>query len=279
MTRTPDGAKRVHDRFATRNRHSFRRKAPTMTQLWDEFSKSLAESVPRRESLRRFGAMFAGAALGSLGMESAWAGKVDPCKSFCRCSNKTQQNQCLAACKTCQGNTSRLGGSCGKYVCCPTASCRGVCSDLKSDPNCGACGYNCADLGESCCGNYCADLANDFDNCGGCGMRCDEPAPFEQGACVQGACVYECAEGADDCGDGTCIDLGFDPDNCGACGNVCGASTPYCNQGACSMCVPWHEDCGGYCANLANENTNCGACGWVCDVFSTCVGGVCQPVW
>jgi hypothetical protein len=32
-----------------------------MDQLFDEFSKSLAESVPRRESLRRLGAVFAGA--------------------------------------------------------------------------------------------------------------------------------------------------------------------------------------------------------------------------
>ena len=94
-----------------------------MTHQWDEFSKSLAdESIPRRQSLRLLGAALAGAVLSPLGLGTAWAGKADPCKSFCRCSNKTQQNQCLAACRACNGNISRLGGSCGSYVCCSTAS-------------------------------------------------------------------------------------------------------------------------------------------------------------
>jgi hypothetical protein len=113
-----------------------------MENLFDEFSKSLAESVPRRESLRRLGAVFAGAILSPLGVETAWAGKVDPCKAFCKCRNAKQQNQCFAACKACNGNTGRLGGSCGTYVCCCVAACKGVCNDLRYDPNCGACGNN-----------------------------------------------------------------------------------------------------------------------------------------
>ena len=50
-----------------------------MDHLFDEFSKSLAESVPRRESLRRLGAVFAGAVLSPLGLGTAWAGRRDPC--------------------------------------------------------------------------------------------------------------------------------------------------------------------------------------------------------
>jgi hypothetical protein len=42
-----------------------------MENLFDEFSKSLAESVPRRESLRRLGAVFAGAVLSPLGLGTA----------------------------------------------------------------------------------------------------------------------------------------------------------------------------------------------------------------
>jgi hypothetical protein len=53
-----------------------------MDHLFDEFSKSLAESVPRRESLRRLGAVFAGAVLSPLGLGTAWAGKADPCAAF-----------------------------------------------------------------------------------------------------------------------------------------------------------------------------------------------------
>ena len=88
----------------------------------DEFSKLLAESVSRRESLRRIGTFVAGAVLSPLGLGTAWAARPDRCRAFCRwCSNKAQRNQCLAACRACNGNTSRLCGSCGAYVCCPTS--------------------------------------------------------------------------------------------------------------------------------------------------------------
>src|SRR6185369_14525607 len=172
-----------------------------MTYPWDEFSKALADdSLPRRQSLRWLGAALAGAVLSPFGLGEAWgAPKQDPCKAFCRCSNKTQQNQCLAACQACNGNTSRLGGSCGKYVCCSGAVCNGACTDLKSNPNCGACGNDCRAYGETCCGTYCADLKNDFDNCGSCGFRCAEPGPFEIGECIGGACLYGCVEGAVTC--------------------------------------------------------------------------------
>ena len=74
-----------------------------MDHLFDEFSKSLAESVPRRESLRRLGAVFAGTMLSPLGLGTAWAGRADPCAAFCKCRNKAQQTKCLAACKACKG--------------------------------------------------------------------------------------------------------------------------------------------------------------------------------
>ena len=49
-----------------------------MDDLFDEFSKSLAESVPRRESLRRLRVVLAGAVLSPLGLGAAWAGRQDP---------------------------------------------------------------------------------------------------------------------------------------------------------------------------------------------------------
>ncbi|MBC7853320.1 MAG: hypothetical protein IAF94_07785 [Pirellulaceae bacterium] len=241
-----------------------------MEHFYDEFSKSLAASVPRRESLRRMGAVFAGAVFSQLGLGTAWGAKQDPCKAFCnRCSNTAQKNQCLAACRACNGNTSRLAGSCGKYVCCQTASCNGVCSDLRSDPNCGACGNNCYAIGETCCGNYCADLANDVENCGKCGTRCDLTGPYEVAACVAGACVYECVDGADDCGDGTCTYLGSDPNNCGACRNVCAGSTPFCTDGKCTETY-----CNG--ADLMWDGNNCGACGYSCQPLEHCSWGICE---
>jgi hypothetical protein len=242
-----------------------------MSHQWDDFSKSLAEvAVPRRQTLRLLGAAIAGAVFSPLG--TAWAAGPDPCKAFCnRCSNKTQRNQCLAACRACNGDTARLGGYCGGFVCCQTAACSGVCSDLRSDPNCGACGNNCRDFGETCCGSYCADLANDFDNCGGCGAGCAYPGQLEDGACVDGHCAYSCVPGAIDC-DGICTSVDSDPDNCGACGNVCPGPNPYCSQGVCGSCVGWCPE--GWCGG-----DGCGGiCGCPADYF--CVGdglNLCVP--
>jgi hypothetical protein len=249
-----------------------------MTHLFDEFSKAMDESVPRRESLRRLAAALAGAILSPLGRGIAGGAEKNPCKAFCRCSNKTQQNQCLAACQKCNGNSSRIGGSCGWHVCCPTAACRGVCSNLNADPNCGACGNNCRAIGETCCGSYCADLDFDFNNCGACGIRCDDPAPYEYGACVEGACFYDCVEGAVDC-NGACIPVLSDPFNCGACGNVCPATAPYCSQGTCGAvrCFGGQAPCDGVCREIQLDPSNCGGCGVVCGPGEFCAGGLCQP--
>jgi hypothetical protein len=246
-----------------------------MDHLFDEFSKSLSESVPRRESLRRLGAVFAGAVLSPLGLQSAWAAKVDPCKAFCQCRNVKQQSQCLAACKACNGNTSHLAGTCGSYTCCAIASCKGVCSNLKSDPNCGACGNNCRAYGQTCCGSYCADLNTDVGNCGRCGTVCPPPGPYEQVACVSGTCVYNCI---DDCGNGNCTNLDWDPDNCGACGNVCPDSAPICNQGTCSVCPDGLSPCDGACVDFLNDLRNCGGCGQSCPPGHVCsLGTCCNP--
>ena len=207
------------------------RKVRTMSHHFDEFSKSLAEkAVPRRQTLRLLGAALAGALLSPLGLKSAWAGGPDPCKAFCKCRNKSQQNRCLAACRACSGDTSRLCGSCAT-------------------------------------GFACTDLASDASNCGACGNVC-RPGPLEDAACFDGRCVYQCVEGAVRCG-GRCTFLESDRYNCGACGNVCGGSTPDCYQGACvGGCQPYCPDlwcggdgCGGECACPA---------GWICGETAWC---------
>ena len=240
-----------------------------MSHQWDDFSKSLAEdAVPRRQSLRLLGAAIAGAVFSPLA--TAWGAGSDPCKAFCnQCSTKTQRNQCLSACRACNGNTSRLAGTCGRYVCCTTSACNGACSDLKSDPNCGACGNDCRDFGETCCGSYCSDLDSDFYNCGACGFACDPPGPNAQGACVEGHCIHWCDEGAVAC-NGVCTQVDSDPNNCGGCGHECGGATPYCYQGACVD----GDDCGG--ADFMWDSSNCGGCGNVCPPQFACVWGVCE---
>jgi hypothetical protein len=216
----------------------------------DELSKLLAASASRRESLRSIGVVLAGAALSPLGLGTAWAARPDRCTAFCRrCSTTKRRNQCLAACRACNGDTSRLCGRCGAYACCAT--------------------------GTACCGGYCADLDNDFDHCGGCGAWCDDPAPYEEGACVGGECVYGCVAGAIIC-NGRCTDVNSDPANCGACGNVCPASAPFCNHGTCSGCPTGLTFCDPSCVDLSSDAYNCGACYHQCAPNEVCAGGTCQ---
>jgi hypothetical protein len=208
-----------------------------MSLQFDEFSKSLSEeTLPRRESLRRLGAVFAGALFGSLGLKSASAApKADPCKTFCKCRNKSQQSQCIEACRACNEIGGCLSGYCGNY--------------------------------------YCADLENDVFNCGACGYECDAPGPYELRACIAGKCEYTCWStvygDAVHC-DGICTFLGYDPDNCGACGHVCDESKPYCSSGQC-----WDANCGGADLNWDSNNCGvCGyVCPWgtACS-FGVCHG-------
>ena len=261
-----------------------------MTHPWDEFSKSLAEeSVPRRETLRRLGAVFAGAALMpfSLALGAPKRAAPDPCKAFCNQCPKSQRSQCLAACQTCSGNTSRLCGTCGNYACCAS--------------------------GLTCCGGACVDLFEDYDNCGACGNACEELGPYEYGACVDGTCLYKCVTGALFC-NGACIPVLSDPNNCGGCGNVCPNSAPRCDGGVCNNCQPWcpagwcgGDGCGGECGcpngfvcdensnscydagcpagsamcgdacvDLLFDGLNCGACGHQCQPLEFCSWGVCE---
>ena len=135
-----------------------------MTQRWDELTKSLAEPLPRREALRRLGLVVASAVLGPLGLDSASAGKADPCKAFCKCRSKRQQDQCLRACKTCKRDFGRLVGSCGNYFCCRAGQtpCGSYCADLASDPyNCGACGFVCPS-NTACWYGECIDASGEF---------------------------------------------------------------------------------------------------------------------
>jgi Stigma-specific protein, Stig1 len=172
----------------------------------DELSKSLAVSVSRRDSLRTIGAVLAGVVLSPLLVGTAWAARPDRCTAFCRsCSTKKKRNQSVSACQACNGNTNRLCGSCGAYVCCATgtACCNGTCTSLNSDPhNCGACGYVCpasapicdegtcsgCPTGSTNCGGACIDTTWDALNCGGCGIQC---SGLEY--CSWGQCYGVCA--------------------------------------------------------------------------------------
>jgi len=199
-----------------------------MSHRIDELAKSLAEErIPRRQSFRLIGAALAGAILAPFALGTVRAGP-DPCKAFCRCRNRRQQEACLAACHTCGGDTDRLCGNCGSMVCCdvPDAYEQGACIN-------GQCTYWCAD-GATDCGGFCTSLRDDPYNCGACGNVCSESAPF----CYAGTC--RCPGVV--CG-GVCVDVLSDNRNCGGCGQDCGPSY-VCAAGSC--CNPSVADCFGY---------------------------------
>lgn len=266
-----------------------------MSDQWDEFTKSVAEAVPRRQILGSLGAVVAAALLSPFGLEAAKVRRLasDPCKTFCKCRNKSQQKKCLEACNACNKNTSLVCGGCGTYVCCATenACCNGVCTDVTNDfYNCGGCGNACRQPGEyeyaacvggNCeywcaagavyCDGYCTPIDRDYDNCGACGNVCSGSTPY----CVNGICT-ECLPGYKNC-DSTCTDVLSDNDNCGACGNVCGGSTPYCHQGYCTDCE-WGAICNGSCTDIMWDSGNCGACGNVCPDGTACSFGICYGI-
>jgi hypothetical protein len=195
-----------------------------MTELWDEFSKSLAQPVPRRESLRRLGFTLAGAVLSPLGLQTACAAARHPCNTFCKCRNKTQQRACLGACNACNGDTIRLCGTCGTYVCCRETGPweNGACIE-------GRCEYWCVE-GATACDGACTFLDWDSFNCGACGNICPASTPY----CNLGDCNDSpCAPGLTLCGD-DCRDLANDFFNCGACGVVCDVRfDAWCEGGRC----------------------------------------------
>ena len=224
-------------------------KVKPMTTHFDDLSKSVAQSVTRRESLSRLGMLVTGAVLYPWASQTGWTaprrgGTVDPCTAFCTCRAKKQKDQCLKACNGCNKDPSRLGGTCGNYFCCAE--------------------------GQSACGSYCSDLKSDPSNCGSCGNACRPLGQYELAFCVNGQCQYECSEGTSYC-DGVCTSLNNDPLNCGACGRVCDQATPYCSGGAC-----WDDACGG--ADLNWDSSNCGQCGNVCPWGTACAGGVCEGI-
>jgi len=268
------------------------RKAFVMNNPWDDFSRSLAEgSMPRRKSLRLLGAALAGAVLSPLGMGTAWGAKPralgqDPCKAFCRCSNKQQQNACLAACRACTNPTGRLCGSCGSGFACTdlandVSNCGGCYNSCQPGPYeeaacvSGACVYSCAE-GAANCDGTCTYLDSDPNNCGACGGVCDASGPNGTRACVDGRCVYGCASGTIPC-NGVCTPVLSDPNNCGACGNVCNGSTPYCSNGACTDCAGG-AICEGHCTDLNWDPNNCGGCGNVCPAQFGCAFGACEGI-
>ena len=83
-----------------------------MQNKFDELTRDLAQSVTRRQALRRFGVGLAGVALAMLGLPDKSQAGNRPCSSAADCG---RSQQC----------------------------CNGVCIALVDDGNCAGCGHVC----------------------------------------------------------------------------------------------------------------------------------------
>jgi endo-1,4-beta-D-glucanase Y len=119
--------------------------------------------------------------------------------------------------------------------------------------------------GQMSCGGVCTDVTT-TQNCGACGKTCGNGQVCQSGSCQCGAGLLLC--------NGQCV--ASDSSHCGSCTTTC-SGTQVCSNNVCSTsCGAGQMQCsGGACANLASDNANCGSCGRVCSGGSTCQNSNC----
>ena len=109
-----------------------------MNDKFDELARGLAQSVTRRQALRRFG-------LGLAGMTLTWLGLANKAKADALCNSVADGTLC--------------GPPGSGYACC-----KGKCVNLLNDKqNCGWCGYACTSHGVCVSGS--CDYSNKHSHC------------------------------------------------------------------------------------------------------------------
>jgi hypothetical protein len=200
-----------------------------MESRFDQITKLLAESIPRREALRRLGGLFGGAILASLG----WGNRAkagEQCEDFCKQFHLhgEEHNDCLKECRRClnAGNFP-----CGLGECCESA--KDCCVNV------------CCFGSQTCCGGLCCPGFPLATCCGG--KKCCSPEQCCSGeccaageACINGACtavagcIPPCEGALPTCCNGICTNTSFDNLNCGSCGHECNVSMgQFCLNGNC----------------------------------------------
>ena len=199
------------------------------------------------------------------------------------CTNtKTDSKNCGACGNACSGGEICRAGACQCPL--GEMTCSGTCTNTKTDSkNCGICGKLCFPdevcRGGSCdcpsrlfCNGICTDPKTD-QNCGGCGNACTGGKK-----CIRSIRTVFCAcpPKAPLLCNGVCTNLQTDNTNCGSCGNACGGGQ-VCSATVC-QCPPATVLCGGACVSntcAAGQTFNSSTCACECPANTVLCNGQC----
>ena len=164
---------------------------------------------------------------------------------------------------------------------CPAGqmSCGGVCTDVTTTQNCGACGKVCG-TGASCQAGACK-CGSGLLNCNG-SLRHVQQQQLrylrghllgDDGVQQQQRLRHGLRRRQPPCAGGSCPSPASDA-NCGTCGTMCSGGAT-CQNGACTCTVAGQMLCSGTCFNTTNDPQHCGSCSTVCASGQTCVNSAC----
>ena len=162
--------------------HTFGKEA-TAGHSFDQLARELADgTLSRRRALRMMGAALVGGVLASV-PGVAWAAKPAPCPPGVQKCGKACCPDATFICAqgkcACPTGTTRIGNTC--------------CQNAQ------VCGSNCGcQTGEGCCNGVCTDLSTTI-NCGACGNACTTGQ-----SCENQTCVTNCPPGQEVC-NGACV--------------------------------------------------------------------------
>jgi hypothetical protein len=174
-----------------------------MDHKFDSVAKAMATGNSRRTALKWFGGMLGGMLVGSPLVGYAARPTNPPggsgtqaCNSFCNrnSTNPRDRQQCMNACLQCNGDTNRICGQFGAFVCAPSgATCCGtsycVSGKICSNGVCcnsgeTGCGQTCCASGFACCNGSCCPSSGQLCTSGVCTCPADKPFVDQYGNCT-----------------------------------------------------------------------------------------------
>ncbi len=146
-----------------------------MSSFFDNMARALGSGMSRRQALRRVGGLFAGAALGAVGLGGRASGDtLNNCNTFCKKYPAMKDFlACRSKCLTCSTAAQTCGSPASGFTC----------VNFQTDNNnCGSCNTACFTSVQICSSGTCV-------NCGVIGQPCCSGSTcLPGGVCNGGIC-------------------------------------------------------------------------------------------